>query len=147
MNNINFNDMFSSFPKMSEMMNDMSKAFGSWDGNENTITFTLKSGKTVKISEANDKVEVVVDDEQYHYTSDTKPKSNYCYTYTANNPPKPYAKEEKKEKEDIEMILRRIEMTLSVMRSEKSKVRWALPIIGILNLLMWCLVFATIICG
>lgn len=100
MNNINFNDMFSSFPKMSEMMNDMCKAFGSWDGNEDSITFTLKSGKTVKISEANDKVEVTVDGEQYHYTSDTKPKSNYCYTYTANNPPKPYTKEEKKEEEE-----------------------------------------------
>lgn len=143
--NINFNDMFSSFPKMGEMMNDMSKAFGSWDGNENTITFTLKSGKTVKISEANDKVEVTVDDEQYHYTSDTKPKSNYYYT--ADNPPKPYAKEEEKEKEDIETILKRIEMSLSVMCSEQSKIGWAFPIIGILNLLMWCLLFATIICG
>lgn len=146
MNNINFNDMFSPFTKMGEMMNEMSKAFSSWDGNENTFTFTLKSGKTVKISEANDKVEVTVDDKQYHYTSDTKPKSNYCYTYTADNPPKPYAKEEKKEKEDIETILKRIEMSLSVMRSEQSKIGWAFPIIGILNLLMWCLLFVTIIC-
>lgn len=145
MNNINFNDMFSSFPKMSEMMNDMSKAFGSWDGNENTFTFTLKSGKTVKISEANDKVEVVVDDEQYHYTSDTKPKSNYCYTYTANNPPKSDTKEN--EKEDIETILKRIEMSLSVMRSEQSNIRWSFSIIGILNLLPWVILFATIICG
>lgn len=137
--NIDFNDMFSPFSKMGEMMNDMNKAFGSWNGNEDSITFTLKSGKTVKISEANDKVEVAVDDKPIQCDF------NYNYFHTADNPPKPYTKEE--EKEDIEAVLRRIEMTLSVMCSEQSKIGWTFPIIGILNLLMLILLFATIICN